>query len=228
MLPDIFLDVKRVAESFGITEVSPFDFMSIQLALHYIIGSKDAAKSFFDRVFRLLKPGGRFVATFPCCHRISRRLRNITPTDETFTEFSFGNSIYRVTFSAEELLKVAPTLGAVVDGKSMELFEAAIDELDFDELAQTVANTWGVQYKFWLVQTIDNQEEFIVPITALEELISEFHASQETRGNFAETLRYYTDRNHSVVEDFLKRGIVLTDEEEEVFSFYRSIVITKE
>lgn len=228
MLPDIFEEVKRAAESVGITEEAPFDVISIQLALHYIVGSKEDAKSFFERALGLLKSGGRFIATFPCCDRIARRLRGIVPTDATFSEFAFGNNSYRITFTAEELTKIAPSLHEAIESKSNDAFELAVEELDFDEVAQMVASTWGVKYKFWLVQTIDNQEEFIVPCSALEAILGELKAGQEMGGNFAEVINDYTRKDHPMIKDFMKRNIVLTNEEDEVFTFYRSVVIRKQ
>ena len=231
MLPDIFAEIRRVVQAHGFTEESPFDVISIQLALHYLVGSKEETHVFFDRVLKLLKPGGRFIATFPCCDRIARRLRNATPTDETCTAFEFGNSNYKVTFAANELIKLIPSVAEVLSAPNpAEAFEAEMEQVDFDEVSQAVGQTWGAQYKFWLVQTIDDQEEYIVPCAALETLLGEMKLNHEMGGNFSEVVSHYSEHKSPVVNDFKKfnAGITLSDVEEEVFKFYRAIVVKKE
>jgi SAM-dependent methyltransferase len=231
MMPEIFEQIKRAAEAMGVTDESPFDVISIQLALHYIVGSADDAKLFMDRVSSLLKPGGKFIASFPCCDRIGRRIRTIAPVDETtFTEFVFGNETYKVTFTKDELLKLVPALAEPINNKSVEAMESVIEQLDFEEVVNTASNAWGGQYKFWLVQTIDNQEEYIVPLSACESLLtSQMQMTHQVGGNFAEILSHYTEKDSKVVKDFKKHNpdAVLNDDEDEVFKFYRALVFEK-
>lgn len=230
MLPETFHQIQKSCEAMGVTEESPFDVISIQLALHYMVASSDDAKVFMERVLRLLKPGGKLIASFPCCDRIARRLRNIAPANDEFSEFSFGNDNYKVTFAKDELLKIVPTLGDAIIDKSIDAIEAEIEQIGFDDVSNVVSSTWGVQYKFWLVQTIENQEEFIVPVSALETLMTEsFSMNHEIGGNFAEIVSHYTEKGSNVVKDFNKfnPGTVLTDAEEEVFKFYRAVVFRK-
>lgn len=230
MVPEIFQQIKQTAERMGVTEESPFDIISIQLALHYMVGSSEDAKLFMNRVLGLLKPGGRLIATFPCCERIAGRLRNITPVDDTFSDFVLGNNIYKVTFSKDELLKVIPSLSDAVMKKSSEDMESQIEQLDLDDVSNTVGNLWGVQYKFWLIQTIDNQEEYIVPFSALEGLLTgQLQMTHDLGGNFAEIVSHFTEKGSKVVKDFKKSNpdAILTDAEEEVFKFYRAVVFHK-
>lgn len=227
LLPEIFDEIRRTAQAHG---VSGFDVISIQLALHYLVGSIDSTKIFFEQINSLLKPGGRFIATFPCCDRIARRLRSVTPVEESsFTAFAFGNDNYRVTFDASDLLRLIPTLAPAIDSQSEMKFESEIEQLDFDQVSQKAGDTWGVKYKFWLVETIDDQEEFMVPCMSLEEMLGGLSMDVEMGGNFSEVINHYTEKDSPVIKEFKRRNVdtTLTDSEEEVFKFYRALVIKK-
>jgi SAM-dependent methyltransferase len=227
-LPEIFEEVRRVTSSYGVTDNAPFDVISIQLALHYLVGSVEDTKRFFERILALLKPGGRFIATFPCCDRIARRLRNVHPKAD-FSSFEYGNKVYKVNFLPEELLKLVPSAAASVGQKSDVDFEMAVEQADFDEVSQIAANVWGAKYSFWLVDTIDNQDEFIVPLTGLEDVLSVMGMKSEMSGNFSEVLSHYTEQESPVIKDFKKYNpdVALSDDELEMFMFYRALVVKK-
>jgi hypothetical protein len=196
-----------------------------------------------------LKVGGKFIATFPCSDRIARRLRNLkltdqskqeadgeedlrepveghTQGDETVGNFSFGNKLYRVTFTGEEVEKLIPELADSIRHGSAEEFEHALDSVDFDDVVSRVSSTWGEQYKFWLTETIADQEEYIVPTMGLEKVLADSGLAVEMSGNFAEIFEHYTDS--STVKDFLKfNKTTLSDDEDEIFRFYRALVVKK-
>ncbi len=112
---------------------------------------------------------------------------------------------------------------------SPEAMEQAIEhEIDFDSVVDRLGSSWGLQYKFWLIETIDNQEEYVVPIIALERLVNELGMKVEMSANFAEILQHYEDSQ--TIRDFRRTfpKLPLTDDEEEVFKFYRAIVIRKD
>ena len=230
MLPDIFEEIQRIIQSQGFTEDAVFDAVSMQLALHYVIETQNHADEFFGRVSKLIKPGGRFIATFPCCERIANRMRNISIQEDKLDEFGFGNDMYRVTFSSEEVCKVVPDLKESILTKSVEQAEAVLNEIDSEEILQTVSTTWGVKYKFWLVETIENQEEYVVPLRSLESSLGKFGMHLEFGGNFAEVIDRATRKEPSVFSDFLKKNknVILSDAEDDVFRFYRAVVFKKE
>jgi SAM-dependent methyltransferase len=230
MLQDIFDRVSEAARSHGVIGDSQFDIVSIQLAIHYIIGSKEHADEFLSRVASLVKPGGRLIATFPCCERIANRLQNVTPTDESFSEFAFGNELYKVSFEPSEILKLIPNLRGVYEHHSREEFESVMSETDREDMLTIVSHTWGAKYKFWLVDTIDNQEEYMVPLIKLQAGLQKFGFVTEYTGNFAEIINENTASNSSVIVDFRKSNpdLVLSDAEEDVFRFYRAAVFRKE
>ena len=224
MLPETFTEIERVAMAHGQSTVPCFDTVAMQLALHYLIPTEDDARKFFSFVASSLKPGGKFIATFPCCDRIARRMRNL---ESETGQYFFGNRQYRVTIAPEELAKMIPDCADKLT--SPEAMEHAIEhEVDFDSVVDRLGSTWGLQYKFWLIETIDNQEEYVVPILALERLVNELGMKVEMSANFAEILQHYEDSQ--TIRDFRRAfpKLPLSDDEEEVFKFYRAIVIRKD
>jgi hypothetical protein len=195
----------------------------------------------------LLKSGGRFIATFPCSDRIARRLRNVLPvesgenggdeildenqisTDGDMSSFSFGNKLYRITFSADEIVKLIPETADAIGHKSVEEFEQILDSIDFDDVVSRVSSSWGEQYKFWLTETIADQEEYIVPTAGLEKVLTEAGLTVEMSGNFAEIIEHYKANDSPTVKEFFRynKNISLSDDEDEVFRFYRAVVVKK-
>jgi SAM-dependent methyltransferase len=224
MIPETFTEIERVAMAHGQSSSPCFDTVAMQLALHYLIPTEDDARKFFSFVASCLKPGGKFIATFPCCDRIGRRMRNLESDNG---QYFFGNRQYRVTIEPDQMAKMIPECAEKVS--SPEAMEQAIEhEIDFDSVVDRLGSSWGLQYKFWLIETIDNQEEYVVPIIALERLVNELGMKVEMSANFAEILRHYEDSQ--TIRDFRRSfpKLPLTDDEEEVFKFYRAIVIRKD
>ena len=231
MLPETYTEIRRKVQAFGIMEDAPFDVISMQLALHYLVGSEAEARLFFDNIFKLLKPGGRFIATFPCSNRIAHRMRNLKyAEEETGSEWYFGNETYRVTFNTEEAIRIIPKLEPAFSAKSEEVLDKELEEIDFEQVANTVGETWGLQYKFYLIQTIDNQEEYVVPTCAMERMFNEMKLDTEMTANFAEIIAHYTQQESPVIRDFRKHNatLELNPDEDEVFRFYRAIVVRKD
>ena len=223
MLPETFTNIERVVMAHGQSGGMPcFDTVAMQLALHYLIPTEEDARKFFNFVSSSLKRGGKFMATFPCCDRIGRRMRHL---ESGPGGVFFGNKQYRVTFTPDELKKIIPQ----VDASSDTTLEQAIEnDVDFDQVVTRLSTTWGNQYKFWLIDTIDNQEEYVVPIIALENLAKECGLSIEINANFGEILEHYSE--HPTVKDFRRAypHVSLSTDEEEIFRFYRGIVFRKD
>jgi hypothetical protein len=157
-------------------------------------------------------------------------MRNVSILDGSLKEFSFGNEMYRVSFNQDEVCKVIPSLEEAIRDESVEEAEAILNELDAEEISRTVSSTWGIQYKFWLTETIDNQEEYIVPLDALEKCLLKFGMRLEFGGNFAEVIERCTQNESSVLSDFRRKNPndKLSEAEEDVFRFYRAVVFKKE
>ncbi len=192
--------------------------------------SEAHADEFFARISKFIKRGGRFIATFPCCERIANRMRNMSILTGDSMELSFGNEMYRVSFSPDDVCKILPSLEEGIRSKSSDEVESVLNDLDTDEVLRTVSNTWGVQYKFWLTETIDNQEEYIVPLSALEKCLLKFGMQLEFEGNFADVIERSSKSESSILSDFRKKNSEgsLSEAEEDVFRFYRAVVFKKE
>ena len=230
MVQDTFDRIREVATSQGLMGEAIFDIVSMQLALHYVIGSLDEARDFLIRIVNLLKQGGRFIATFPCCERIAQRLRCASVQDiEGRTNLSFGNDFYRVNLEASEFSKFVPNMESHTSVDASKLSDTLFAETDFDEVGIQATETWGVKYKFWLVDTIDNQEEYIVPISALTRLAKEMGLDVEFSGNFGEVFEFMAAHGSSTIADFKGKHprLDLNEMEEEVFNIYRAVVFRR-
>lgn len=230
MVPDTFDRIHEVAANQGLLGEALFDVVSMQLALHYVIGSFDEAQDFLSRIIRMLKPGGRFIATFPCCERIAQRLRCASvQSSEDRSNLSFGNEFYRVNLEVSEFAKLVPDLDACTYWDTGRLSDKLFSEVDFDEVSIRASETWGVKYNFWLVDTIENQEEYIVPISALTRLVKELGLQVEFSGDFGDVFKYMAELGSSTISEFRGKNprVDLNDMEEEVFNIYRAIVFSK-
>ena len=92
-----------------------FDCISIQFALHYVFRDELTALTFFCNIRDRLNPGGVFLGTTTDADVLVRRLRDElgradavgeaersgAPVTSSPDGCSFGNSVYRVTFSAD-------------------------------------------------------------------------------------------------------------------------------
>ena len=87
-----------------------FDCISIQFALHYVFRDELTALTFFCNIRDRLRPGGVFLGTTTDAEVLVRRLReeqgraSAAPSAESSAPqdgASFGNSVYRVSFSKE-------------------------------------------------------------------------------------------------------------------------------
>lgn len=143
-----------------------FDAISIQFALHYLFQSERRALTFFRNIAGRLNPGGVFVGTIPDAAYIVRRLRNLPPPPPGATSpadeppagssapskpdapfpagdgFTFGNSVFSVTFTSEGRARQA-VLGS---------------------------NPFGVEYDFYLAESVRHAKEYLVPWELLERL----------------------------------------------------------
>lgn len=232
LMAQTFEEIRRTADIFGVTGTGGlFDTVSMQLSLHYLIGTREGAKSLVQMISGLLKPGGRFIATFPCCERIAGRMRGLHKSAaivEGTPIFEFGNDLYRVKIPLASLARIVPSLtDTLKPDASDEELESLVEALDIDEVSERLSTEWGIPYSFWLIETIDDQEEYVVPLKELVAVMDECGLDVALSGNFAEILQQY---NHSpVIAGFNKtnNGLTLSPNEEEIFRFYRTLVAQK-
>ena len=227
-LADVYQSIMEVASAQGYADTAVFDTVSMQLAIHYLIGSREDAHEFLSRVAGMMRSGAQFIVTLPCCDRIANRLRSIKPV-ESFNSFEFGNDLYNVTFTAEELLKLVPNLTQAISEGNMDAFDSVLADTDFDEVVLKASTTWGVKYMFWLVDTIERQEEYLVPMESLSQVASGCGLSVEVSCNFAEVPNLFPDSVTQTGPGGRRQAqpVVLSDIEEEVSNIYRAVVFKK-
>jgi len=165
-----------------------FDVVSMQLAMHYLMGSERQAAEFLSRVAQRLKPGGLFIGSTTNCVAIAHRLTRLKPAvaRQGFSpapgSMEFGNPVYKVSFSAETLRK---HVFEPFDGQQEALKEAGFkqqgngiwyNQKEKESLMayrKIFSETWGIPYRFWLIEAIDG-DEFNVPFTAFQQLAEDF------------------------------------------------------
>jgi hypothetical protein len=142
--------------------------------------------------------------------------------------FEFGNDLYRVKIPLASLARIVPNLADTLKPDlSDDELESVVEALDIDEVSERLSTEWGIPYSFWLIETIDDQEEYVVPLKELVAVMDECGLDVALSGNFAEILQQY---NHSpVTAGFNKtnNGLTLSPNEEEIFRFYRTLVAQK-
>jgi SAM-dependent methyltransferase len=209
-LPETVNQIRSACESHGLVDDHPFDVVSIQLALHYLVGGEAECRGFLGLVANWLKPGGRFIATFPCAERIANRIKLIRPDE---TGFSFGNELYKVSFARDELGKIIPV--------GEEEIDKSVESADFGEISEKLNREFGIRYTFYLTDTIDHQEEYVVPLQSLTDAAAGRGMEIEKSGNFSEILHEYSEFK-------IKSNLTELDEHEnEIFIFYRGLVLKK-
>ncbi len=232
MIPQTFEDIRSGVLNYGISGSGGiFDTISIQLSLHYLIGTEENAKFLIGKIASLLKPGGRFLATFPCSERIAHRIRGLKkagPDADPKTQLQFGNDLYKVKFSFDSMRTIVPDIDTIAGEDATEdEVESFVEQIDLEATKEKLASTWGIPYTFWLIDTINDQEEYAVPLKALEEIIIANSMIIKMSENFAEVLSRF---GHSQVLTGFKRmnpNLSLSDDEEDVFRFYRALVVEK-
>ncbi|EER06066.1 conserved hypothetical protein [Perkinsus marinus ATCC 50983] len=190
-----------------------FDTVSMQLAMHYLMKTRDAAQQFLSRIATVIKPGGNFIGTIPCSETIVSRLKRASLSSDGSSKF--GNEVYSVTFEKDQLLKLAPS--NPVEGNEEG---TAIDH-------KKGSTEWGVVYQFWLMQSIDDQAEYLVPFKAFDAVARAANFKCVLHANFGAFLEHYETKSE-IVKKFrwTHSDVVLSPEEEQVFKLYTTFVFT--
>eukprot|EP01054_Gregarina_sp_Poly1_P008157 Gregarina_sp_Poly_1__8156@NODE_471_length_8141_cov_141_032821_g382_i0_p2_GENE_NODE_471_length_8141_cov_141_032821_g382_i0NODE_471_length_8141_cov_141_032821_g382_i0_p2_ORF_typecomplete_len775_score132_62Pox_MCEL/PF03291_16/1_8e57Methyltransf_31/PF13847_6/1_5e11Methyltransf_25/PF13649_6/1_1e10Methyltransf_25/PF13649_6/2_3e03Methyltransf_23/PF13489_6/6_4e10Methyltransf_11/PF08241_12/2_9e08Ubie_methyltran/PF01209_18/5_8e07Ubie_methyltran/PF01209_18/1_9e03Methyltransf_20/PF12147_8/1_7e06MetW/PF07021 len=99
------------------------DVVSVQLAIHYTLGTEENARLILSSIANHLKPGGIFIGTCPSCFTIHERMRRSLTrriTSEGDIDYAFGNKVYCVSFSRTEYEDLAGSSDTEANERSME------------------------------------------------------------------------------------------------------------
>lgn len=169
LMSSTFDDIRNsIEKNGGFPSNNSVDLITIQLAFHYIASSEESTRSLLTQVASFLKKdGGRLLLTIPDSETIVKRMETMHEKQGE-NQLSFGNSLYHVAFSINSLTDILPGLeNTSVD---QEQLENTLKSIDYEDVQRAVDSTWGIPYKFYLLDAIDNQEEYIVPRLALIEV----------------------------------------------------------
>lgn len=151
---------KLVRADLGITDLSAagvfapherFDAISCQFAIHYFFQTEARALTFFRNIAGRLAPGGVFVGTTTDADVLIRRLRDVASSASRTSAAAsaaanepvgWSNRFYSVSFPAASV-RAQWALGA---------------------------HPFGVQYRFFLTESVDSIDEYLVPWVLLERL----------------------------------------------------------
>ncbi|CAE7451952.1 unnamed protein product [Symbiodinium natans] len=181
----------------GCTE---FDVVVCQFGLHYLLGAEEDARRLLQRVFSLLRPGGRFIATVPSCEVLADLYEQATPfTDSArIHERELQRSLFHVHFGGE-------AWGHLNRGAQLTL----------DEVFQSC---WGLPYLFELQGAVC-AEEYLLPWEAFETLAESIGFSLMADASFPDLLLALKDKSKFFNRVFCRdrNNASMTSDEEEVF-----------
>ncbi|QEU59256.1 Abd1 [Kluyveromyces lactis] len=133
----------------------PCDVVSCQFALHYAFETEEKARRMLLNVVKSLKIGGYFFGTIPDSEFIRYKMNKIP---ESVEKPSWGNSIYKVTFSNNE----------------------------YQKNGNEFPSPFGQMYTFWLEDAIDNVPEYVIPFESFRSLADEYGMELELQKGFNE------------------------------------------
>lgn len=122
-----------------------FDIVSMQFALHYLFESEEQINMLFKNASQRLKPGGYFIGTISDGNAIARLLRSGLILKDA-SGYNFSNEVCSLVMDEENYLK----------------------HFTMKE------NPYGVRYKFFLKESVEGLDEFLVPPNLLHELAEKY------------------------------------------------------
>jgi len=186
-----------------------FDAVSMQFVLHYLVPTEQATRELLSALRKVLRPGGRVIATGLSSDALadlfsaSRRSGSGASAKHTV-----GNALYNVCFSGEGL--------AQLRGCTDEELQDAFDQ------------RWGLTYNFSLVDAVDDLEEYVVPWSAWEALLTEYGFEVVLDGTFPEVFKSYASMSKFYNNHFLAKKRIageLNREEDELFQLCTAFVL---
>eukprot|EP00928_Gymnodinium_smaydae_P011523 TRINITY_DN14242_c0_g1_i1.p1 TRINITY_DN14242_c0_g1~~TRINITY_DN14242_c0_g1_i1.p1 ORF type:complete len:651 (-),score=142.66 TRINITY_DN14242_c0_g1_i1:442-2394(-) len=193
-----------------------FDVITLHFALSYLVEHEKGTHRLLSEIARLLRPGGRLIGTFLCCETLAERaLPALQAAQSATSEKGFGNSLYRVSFDDAAW-------------SSLRTLYQAEGNADLANFQGSLAQHWGLAYRFSLAGAVDAQREYMVPWDALEGLLESVGFVVHADFSFGEALEQLTATSpyfHGVFGG--ARGAQRSPEEDEVVGLYRAFVLSR-
>ena len=161
-------------------EAEQFDAISIQFALHYLFQSEARALTFFRNISGRLAPGGVFLGTIPDAAYLVRRLRDImggvatvattdatspamAPDSSTMTSCQSSSAAYSTSASAPSSSPSSTfsTESGLTFGS--DLYTVSFSKDGAERQWALGHSPYGVRYRFFLTESVDNVDEYLVP-----------------------------------------------------------------
>ncbi|CAE7255062.1 unnamed protein product [Symbiodinium pilosum] len=188
-----------------------FDVVVCQFALHYLLASEQDATTLLQRVFALLRPGGRFIATVPRCEELADLYEQATPSTDSARslERELQRSLFHVHF----------------EGEAWQGLQATGEPMVVDEVFQ---NRWGLPYRFWLQGAVA-AEEYLLPWEAFELLAVSLGFRLVADAAFPEIFQTFKQRSRFFKTFFSREreNASMNRHEEEVFNLYSAFVLER-
>lgn len=204
-----------------------FDVVSCQFALHYSFETEARARDFLFNAAERLRPGGKFIATFPNADTLVSGWR------KSGTNIAFQNSICTVRFAEIDEINASSQLdpNTSIDLsvlQSSEHFPTQHTSSCFSPL-----KPFGLKYWFNLTDAIDDCPEYLVHLPTLVSLAAMYGLELvEARGLHT----YFNDHASDNKYDNLLRLMKVTDEqgnmnmsqdEWDTLNLYQAVVFRK-
>ncbi|CAE7783967.1 unnamed protein product [Symbiodinium sp. CCMP2456] len=190
---------------------SEFDVVVCQFGLHYLLGAEEDATRFLQRIFALLRPGGRFIATVPSCEVLADLYEQATPFTDSgrSRERELQQSLFQVRF----------------EGEAWRHLDTEGGRLSLDEVFQS---RWGLPYLFSLKGAVC-AEEYLLPWEAFEKLAESTGFSVMADASFPDLLSLLKDKSKFFNDVFSKdrRNESMSCDEEQVFKLYSGFVLER-
>ncbi|VTZ68236.1 mRNA cap guanine-N7 methyltransferase, putative [Plasmodium chabaudi chabaudi] len=183
-----------------------FDIISINLAMHYIIYNEKVSKKFFKILDNFLENEGLLLATTISTITLTDFLmnRSVLAISNDTISIKLENDLFTIKFDQENLLKIFKSKNCLDD------FIEYVNNADSDNktkyeyfyniIKNSLENTVGIKYYFYLYDTID-ANEFVIPQNYLKKKLQEINMV-ELFNNTAIMFLHYITNNLETYEKY--------------------------
>ncbi|SBT74685.1 methyltransferase, putative [Plasmodium malariae] len=183
-----------------------FDIISINLALHYVIYNEKSSKKFFKIIENFLESEGILLATTISTITLADFLMkrpNIEIVNDTIS-LTLENDLFTIKFDQENLLKIFKNKLCLEEFIEFINSNSSNSRMKYDYfynlIKDSLDNTMGIKYYFYLYDTID-ANEFVIPQKYLKKKLQELNMV-ELFNNTAIMFLHYITNNLETYEKY--------------------------